>query len=546
MTDISALTTNFATAIPSKGLSFASVPVSVNAVPGGILLNTATAAFTLSQSVSDEHLKALLQKQHIDESLPLKHLLKAPSSALLAATQFSASLLRLGQSASYPLPPALATLIPKSGSERQKLLAHAKSSQGYILGLVSVLKGKLVFASGLQIPTPSPIPKNNEFRARLKLSRGELQLVLDPIEEEIQLKLVRVNREQSSAFVETESEAEPKFHLTPQALLSTMEKKLLATALAQKAEESGKIVAGATDIRSTPTASPAGYVPKASLKQSDHSAAANRLFEAFEKSGAMPTEKAAIDGNNLSAMPDAAKKLVALLRPQAVASLMAPEAMRQAIDNVSDSALLVRTQSLTSLFQQQPLAVLFQLLLCGWSITQKRPLTPLLQHWSSLLLSHIGIATDELIKLSSRELLDEMVKLASSRAELNAKSNDDEGAFFTLPYLLGDKPHMLEAKLQRRKNERANTDGKPLWQLKLKFSLTDGELMVNATKTDTDLSLVFTSASAPLGKRISNYLPVLNDHLATLGFSVASLTCQQGVVPASLLEQEYPSFELRI
>lgn len=529
MTDIPALSATQCPRNVAGGSSLVTIPVTISGTAAGITLQTANASFTITQSLNGVQLQALLKH-------PL--LLRLPQQALVSATDLNAVLFRVGQSSTFPLPPALAALIPKTGDDRHKLLAQARGSQGYLLGLAKVEAGKLKFDSGQVFPAPKGAA-SGIVRARLGLRGGELSLLLDAIDEELPVTLSRITQKGNSlgAISSQISEVQARFRTTPQALLVSMEKKLLATSAAgQTARETSRQQPGAEAITSTIGRS----------REAGTYTATNRLSSALEKTGALLPQTDANPTTPEHSNFEPARRLLALLKPLPVNALMGADAMRSAIESAASSSLLPKPLSIAELFQSQPLALVFQLLLGGMALKQEQPLTPLLQAWISLLAKKAGLSSQDLTQLASDELLDDVSKLATSRRELVTASNERAGWYFALPYLLGDRQQTLEGHFQRHNRRNADDSSACLWQLKLKFSLTEGELMVKANRRQSDLSVTFISPAPQLTRRISNFVPILSEHLQALGFAIGQVHCQQGKVPPSLLPDEQFSFDLRV
>lgn len=306
----------------------------------------------------------------------------------------------------------------------------------------------------------------------------------------------------------------------------------------------GKTASSETALLQKNTAEMSGD-PERKAQVGTHLAAEKRLLMNLDKSGALPPLKLAdIEETSPITTPDAARRLLALLKPLPVNMLIGGMAIQEAISASNGNQLLARHGAIADAVLHQPLAMVFQLLLGGAALKREHSLTPLMTQWLNVAAKGTGISLADAITLADDDTLDSLMQLAQVRREYAEASNPRDGWFFCLPYLMGEKQRQLEGHWQRQANQEQD-DHQESWRLKLKFSLNDADLLVDAKRTPSKLDVQLVCSQENLNNRVGNYLPVLQAHLQSLGFGTTILSCRHDTVPGSLLPGKSFAVDLR-
>ncbi|QYJ74065.1 hypothetical protein [Shewanella sp. FJAT-52076] len=285
--------------------------------------------------------------------------------------------------------------------------------------------------------------------------------------------------------------------------------------------------------------------PERKAQVGTHLAAEKRLLMHLDKTGALPPVKLAdIEETPQTTTPDAARRLLALLKPLPVNMLMGGIAIQEAVAASNGNQLLARQGAVADAVLHQPLAMVFQLLLGGAALKREHSLTPLMTQWLNVAAKGTGVSLVDAITLADDDTLDSLMQLAQVRREYAEASNPRDGWFFCLPYLLGEKQRQLEGHWQRQASQEQE-DNADSWRLKLKFSLNDADLLVDAKRTPNALDVQLVCSQEKLNSRVGNYLPVLQAHLQSLGFGTTILSCRHDIVPGSLLPGKSFAVDLR-
>ncbi|MCL2919652.1 hypothetical protein [Shewanella litorisediminis] len=616
MTQISALT-SILTNNSSANAETTLLPVKLSQAQGAALLTLANTSYLIKPPAD--------LSRFLGQTLMLRVPLQGAAPSLTVAT-----LVALAPSILLPFPGALAEQIRRLGIDTEKLLSLTRAPGGYLLGDARYTSGQLSFKGGYQLPLPALQQQQPEqMRARIIAQGSELKLMLDPIKAEMKVSLDAISG--NTAPVTKNLVTAP---ITPEAILSTLQKKLTGQAVSQivtanstdnttkptmsatsprepvapndiKAATNpiseskptspnalsdpgiaGKVTAGTlaepknqqTDLFGRKTAEVTDKVPgdkhlqikapndqqtdskDANLKKINagpnvdpqfkaqvgtHLAAGKRLLMNLDKTGALPEVKLAdTEQAPPATTPEAARRLLALLRPLPVTMFMGSMAIQEAIAAANGNQLLARQGAVADAVLHQPLAMVFQLLLGGAALKREHSLTPLMNQWLNIAAKATGINLQDAIALADDDTLDSLMQLAQVRREYAEASNPRDGWFFCLPYLLGEKQRQLEGHWQRQAG-REQEDNAESWRLKLKFSLSDADLLVDAKRTPSALDVQLVCSQEKLNSRVGNYLPVLQTHLQSLGFGTTILSCRHDTVPGSLLPGKAFAVDLR-
>ncbi|QSX39657.1 hypothetical protein [Shewanella cyperi] len=262
------------------------------------------------------------------------------------------------------------------------------------------------------------------------------------------------------------------------------------------------------------------------------------LSKVLSRTGALPLVQLARSTNENIASE--VLRLLPELAPLPLSSLTQPQLLA---DTLKQGATVNLAQFAAPQLQgNNPLSILFQLLLGVKADTQKQPLSPTMKEYLGSLQQQTGLSQPLLALLERHKSLESLVQLGQSMAQYQQASLDNPATpvhwFFALPYQMGQRNEQMEGYFEREQEEEGGL-GRGGWKLQLKFVLTQGPLLIKAQKTDTGLNLHFESSSESLLHRIENFLPPLATKLNELGMKPDKLTTKAAPIPATLLPGDH-------
>ncbi|QSX36051.1 hypothetical protein [Shewanella sedimentimangrovi] len=262
------------------------------------------------------------------------------------------------------------------------------------------------------------------------------------------------------------------------------------------------------------------------------------LSKVLSRTGALPLVQLARSTNENIA--GEVLRLLPELAPLPLSSLIQPQLLA---DTLKQGATVNLAQFAAPQLQgNNPLSILFQLLLGVKADTQKQPLSPTMKEYLGSLQQQTGLSQPLLALLERHKSLESLVQLGQSMAQYQQASLDNPATpvhwFFALPYQMGQRNEQMEGYFEREQEEEGGL-GRGGWKLQLKFVLTQGPLLIKAQKSDTGLNLHFESSSESLLHRIENFLPPLATKLNELGLKPDKLTTKAAPIPATLLPGDH-------
>ncbi|QLE86127.1 flagellar hook-length control protein FliK [Shewanella sp. Scap07] len=233
-------------------------------------------------------------------------------------------------------------------------------------------------------------------------------------------------------------------------------------------------------------------------------------------------------------------KFLPMLSPRALSMLALPNTLKtELLDGVKAfSPNLPTSEPVNS--QNSSLSILFKLLLGQKALsTSTQPSTKL-----ALQVELLGAKlqlSNSLLSILERSQSSELVTRLLSNISLFQQASSDSSQttswLFSLPYKIDDRFEELEGQFEQEKNEDGSLAA--AWRLQLKFSLTNGGMLIKAQVEANKLTLTINSDTQSLLSKIEKHLQALEEKLTQVGFTETNITAKQAEIPVTLLPGDH-------
>jgi hypothetical protein len=515
--------------------------------------------------------------------------------------EMKASMTLLGQTIQIALPSSLNTLANQNGVSNQQLSTLASRTQGYPLGLTQVEGGKLTFDNGTSIALEikMALPKGI-YHASIAQQQGQLILKLSQVQGQLAVSLVAKTPQAidpsatpQGQIVLTRDE--------PGQLLSLWVKKLEAIpfrdniATVKNTSEVGinksPSPLSTSSLTNTSTVNNAhstsasdkisfqqqalsnqnqnltGPVKNANVgliidknisilgvetvsndqktlhntKKKIELAPMDVLQKALSKAGAMPivTTSLLTEKNNLASQ---LLKILPSLVSMPLTQYADPQQLQSQLASLTHLNLTQTQLQTAPKFTGEAVTTLFQLLLGFKAQNNGKEVSSKLQLHLQQLSRNLQLKMGQqllsaLDKNASLESLSQLTNSLSLYQQASSDTSQNLVWYFALPYGINQREEQLEGKFEREKNN--DNDESNGWRLQLKFNLTQGPLIINAHRQDSNLELKFSANNQALLDRVNHFQGPLTRQMAQVGFTLNSFSTQIAAIPPTLLPGDH-------
>ncbi|GIU38667.1 hypothetical protein L2719_19475 [Shewanella schlegeliana] len=516
------------TGFSSGKSAHAFVPVSVTVTSSGVKLSLSGKQYGVKSATP----------------LPLTHLLKA-QRFLLNIVQVNSiisqsSLIALGPSHNQALPQALLSVIGRHPNQEKKLQQLAKRREGYPLPNAKIEANQILFdkTPAIKLEQSNTLVKGT-YAACIKTQGDELQLCLSPIQFNAQISLTDLDTG-AVALQATETPQSEGKQSSPLIDINTEYQTFLkrlgaiSTAHILKDNELPK----ESQHTNAPVES-TEIVPDMNKRF---------LAGALRKAGGLPTTSSAREAVEQN-LATALQRILPNLIPEPLADLTHPQRLKQAIETMLQLSASSSIEIPSAASSHTEIIHLLFLLLLGRKNSQT--VSPELANKLKNLQQQLGLP-DPLMKLleasASQSSIGKLISNLNLYQQACSKNEQTTEYYFALPYSINHYQEQLEGQIQKQ----PSNDGQKsiCWNLKLKFNLASGAVLVTAKmlqhaksqhmypQTDT-LSLRFSSNNESLLNKIKLLQHSLSQKIEAIGFSTVSINTELKSVPASLLPGEH-------
>ncbi|MFQ6370348.1 hypothetical protein [Shewanella sp. YIC-542] len=191
--------------------------------------------------------------------------------------------------------------------------------------------------------------------------------------------------------------------------------------------------------------------------------------------------------------------------------------------------------------QTDGISTLLQLLIGVKAIAHKLPLSTKLRQYLQTLQNRSGIGPQLLQTLQEQDALEHVSRMSQGIRLYQQAGADSIGQcwYATLPYYLDQRQEQLEAKFEYLPESDNAADKRRLWQLQLKFNLSDGSLLAKARLQPQGITLHFIGSQQQLVDKLKGQLAPLSKKLTQLGLPPREISAHVAPVPATLLPGDH-------